>query len=79
MFADPFDTSLAKVVRMCGHSLEGDGVRLHDTGTVVAMGKCRLLLPALGNQLFFQLILEQKVHNSLRVLNRTCTARGAVA
>jgi len=38
MFADPFDTALARVVRKCGHSLEGEGVRLHDAGTVVAMG-----------------------------------------
>ncbi|KAI9702834.1 MAG: S-methyl-5-thioadenosine phosphorylase [Candelina mexicana] len=33
-FADPFDEGLAKVVRKCGHSLEGEGVRLHDTGTL---------------------------------------------
>lgn len=37
-FGDPFDEGLAKVVRQCGHSLEGDGVRLHDKGTVVCMG-----------------------------------------
>ena len=37
-FADPFDEGLAKVVRRCGHSLEGDGVHLHDKGTVVCMG-----------------------------------------
>lgn len=37
-FADPFDEGLAKVVRGCGHSLEGDGVRLHDRGTLVCMG-----------------------------------------
>lgn len=36
-FADPFDTLLAPVVRRCGHSLEGEGVRLHDSGTVVCM------------------------------------------
>ncbi|KAI9712495.1 MAG: hypothetical protein M1812_006911 [Candelaria pacifica] len=36
-FADPFDEGLAKVVRKCGHSLEGEGVRLHDTGTLVCM------------------------------------------
>lgn len=40
-FADPFDEELAKVVRKCGHSLEGEGVRLHDTGTLVCMGKFR--------------------------------------
>ncbi|KAK2736663.1 S-methyl-5-thioadenosine phosphorylase [Myotisia sp. PD_48] len=36
-FADPFDESLAKVVRACGHSLEGDGVVLHDRGTLICM------------------------------------------
>lgn len=37
-FADPFDESLAKIVRECGHSLEGDGVKLHDRGTIICMG-----------------------------------------
>ena len=36
-FADPFDTPLGNLVRKCGASLEGEGVRLHDTGTVVCM------------------------------------------
>jgi 5'-methylthioadenosine phosphorylase len=36
-FADPFDEEVAKVVRKCGHSLEGDGVRLHDKGLLVCM------------------------------------------
>ncbi|KAJ5581331.1 hypothetical protein N7450_007632 [Penicillium hetheringtonii] len=36
-FGDPFDEGIAKVVRECGHSLEGDGVVLHDRGTVVCM------------------------------------------
>lgn len=36
-FADPFDPPLAKIVRQCGHSLEGEGVALHDKGTVVCM------------------------------------------
>ncbi|KAF2429273.1 Methylthioadenosine phosphorylase [Tothia fuscella] len=36
-FGDPFDEGLAEVVRACGHSLEGEGVRLHDKGTVVCM------------------------------------------
>lgn len=43
-FGDPFDEGLAKVVRQCGHSLEGDGVRLHDKGTVICMGMMFLLL-----------------------------------
>lgn len=38
-FGDPFDEGIAKVVRECGHSLEGDGVVLHDRGTIVCMGK----------------------------------------
>lgn len=37
-FADPFDGSLGEVVRKLGHSLEGDGVRLHDKGTIICMG-----------------------------------------
>lgn len=36
-FADPFDTGLAKIVQKCGHSLAGEGVVLHDKGTVVCM------------------------------------------
>lgn len=36
-FGDPFDVRLAAVVRACGHSLEGEGVRLHDKGTIVCM------------------------------------------
>ncbi|KAL4922473.1 nucleoside phosphorylase domain-containing protein [Aspergillus aurantiobrunneus] len=36
-FGDPFDEGVAKIVRACGHSLEGDGVKLHDRGTLVCM------------------------------------------
>lgn len=36
-FADPFDNKVADVVRKCGHSLEGEGVRLHDKGLVICM------------------------------------------
>ncbi|KAI9869259.1 MAG: S-methyl-5-thioadenosine phosphorylase [Trichoglossum hirsutum] len=36
-FADPFDTALSSIVRKCGHSLEGEGVKLHDSGTLVCM------------------------------------------
>jgi 5'-methylthioadenosine phosphorylase len=39
-FGDPFDESLAKIVRKCGHALEGEGVRLHDKGLLVCMGMC---------------------------------------
>ncbi|KAL4885607.1 nucleoside phosphorylase domain-containing protein [Aspergillus karnatakaensis] len=36
-FGDPFDEQVAKIVRQCGHSLEGEGVVLHDRGTLVCM------------------------------------------
>lgn len=36
-FADPFDEGVAQVVRSCGKALEGDGVTLHDRGTLVCM------------------------------------------
>jgi 5'-methylthioadenosine phosphorylase len=42
-FGDPFDEGLAKIVRQCGHSLEGEGVRLHDKGLVICMGKRYLI------------------------------------
>jgi len=37
-FADPFDEEVAKVVRRCGHALQGDGVVMHDKGTIICMG-----------------------------------------
>jgi 5'-methylthioadenosine phosphorylase len=36
-FADPFDEGVAQVVQKCGKSLEGDGVILHERGTLVCM------------------------------------------
>ncbi|KAF2767273.1 Methylthioadenosine phosphorylase [Teratosphaeria nubilosa] len=36
-FADPFDPTLAALVRKCGHSLEGQDIVLHDKGTIVCM------------------------------------------
>ena len=38
-FADPFDQKLANVVKLCASSMEGEGVVLHEKGTVVVMGK----------------------------------------
>lgn len=38
-FADPFDAKVGKVVSACGHALEGEGVKMHDEGIVVCMGK----------------------------------------
>lgn len=39
-FADPFDAKLAEVVKTCAASMQGDGVVLHDKGTLIVMGKC---------------------------------------
>jgi 5'-methylthioadenosine phosphorylase len=36
-FADPVDNAVGDVVRKCGASLSGEGVRLHNKGTVVCM------------------------------------------
>jgi len=36
-FADPFDAQIAKVVQKCGHALEGEGIKLHDKGTIICM------------------------------------------
>lgn len=36
-FADPFDAKVGAIVRQCGHGLEGEGVKLHDKGTIVCM------------------------------------------
>jgi 5'-methylthioadenosine phosphorylase len=43
-FADPFDARLAQVVKTCARSMEGEGVVLHDKGTIICMGKLRYLL-----------------------------------
>lgn len=52
-FGDPFDESVAKIVRACGHSLDGDGVVLHDRGTVVVMG-----MNSLNPILFFLVLIS---------------------
>ncbi|KAK3905248.1 nucleoside phosphorylase domain-containing protein [Staphylotrichum tortipilum] len=36
-FADPFDAGLAAVVRKCAAAMRGDGVVLHDCGTIICM------------------------------------------
>jgi 5'-methylthioadenosine phosphorylase len=36
-FADPYDAKVRDVVLKCGHALEGDGIALHDNGTVICM------------------------------------------
>lgn len=40
-FADPFDAGLAQVVKSCAAHMEGDGVVLHEKGTVICMGEPR--------------------------------------
>jgi 5'-methylthioadenosine phosphorylase len=36
-FADPFDSGLAEVVKACAAHMQGDGVVLHDKGTIICM------------------------------------------
>jgi 5'-methylthioadenosine phosphorylase len=36
-FADPFDSGLAKVVQQCAAAMKGDGVVLHNKGTIICM------------------------------------------
>ncbi|KAG9232322.1 5'-methylthioadenosine phosphorylase-like protein [Amylocarpus encephaloides] len=36
-FADPFDAKIAKLISECGHALAGEGVKMHDQGTLVCM------------------------------------------
>lgn len=38
-FADPFDDKIAQVVKQCAEAMEGDGVILHEKGTLICMGK----------------------------------------
>ena len=38
-FADPFDAGLAEVVKKCAAAMKGDGVVLHDKGTIICMGE----------------------------------------
>lgn len=37
-FADPFDKKLADIVKTCAAHMKGDGVVLHDKGTIICMG-----------------------------------------
>ncbi|PFH55725.1 hypothetical protein XA68_17729 [Ophiocordyceps unilateralis] len=36
-FADPFDADLARVIKSCAEHMDGDGVVLHDKGTLICM------------------------------------------
>jgi 5'-methylthioadenosine phosphorylase len=66
-FADPFDEGVAKVVRACGHSLEGDGVVLHDGGLLICM----------GTYLFLSLLSPHSIHYAINTLwSLTCILEG---
>lgn len=43
-FADPFDKKLADIVKTCAAHMKGDGVVLHDKGTIICMGSSTHLL-----------------------------------
>lgn len=70
-FADPFDGGIGKVVRKCGHSLEGEGVRLHDKGTIICMGMCEHRVMSEWPLTFGQRDLSSAQEPSL-----TCTEAG---
>lgn len=36
-FAEPFDSRIGKIIKECGHTLSGDGVKMHDKGTIICM------------------------------------------
>lgn len=36
-FADPFDAKIGQIVSQCGHSLAGEGVVMHDSGTIICI------------------------------------------
>ena len=74
-FGDPFDEGLAKVVRACGRSLEGDGVRLHDKGLVVCMG----IVPHDIFRVLDANTAPQRDRSSARGPNQTSTVAGAAA
>jgi 5'-methylthioadenosine phosphorylase len=51
-FADPFDGRLAKIVKTCAEHLQGDGVVLHEGGTVICMGELVVIDWVLWSSLF---------------------------
>jgi len=36
-FADPFDAKIGKIISQCGHALAGEGVVMHDKGTIICI------------------------------------------
>lgn len=75
-FGDPFDENVAKIVRECGHSLEGDGVVLHDRGTLICMGTSLSLSLSLSLNSFTD--EKQRALNFPPAPKATCTAPSAV-
>jgi len=75
MFADPFDNLLGAVVRKCGASLEGEGVVLHDKGTIICMGMSRdyIVITTVLNIQTNKFTLKRDL-NSAHERRATCTA-----
>jgi 5'-methylthioadenosine phosphorylase len=73
-FADPFDARVAKVVKACAASMVGDGVTLHEGGTVICMGEYKAFMHP---QVTIELIVSQRDHSSRPARSRICTAAGA--
>ena len=65
-FADPFDKGIGKIVRMCGKSLQGEGVVLHESGTLICMGKYSPSLCTSHHSPFVQLQTNYLLHTYRR-------------
>lgn len=84
-FGDPFDGKIVNVVKKCAAAMQGDGVTLHDKGTVICMGMSCLagLQLRLSKTSFCSdrnqtaNINPQRAPNSLPAPSPTCTAPGA--
>jgi hypothetical protein len=74
-FADPFDARLAEVVKRCAHSMEGEGVVLHEKGTLICMGMHPSTLIACGSYQALK-CCAQRARSSLHEPSRTSTEVG---
>jgi 5'-methylthioadenosine phosphorylase len=67
-FGDPFDEYVAKIVRACGHSLEGDGVALHDRGLLVCMGMVEISIFLLSSVVVLVVLGEDNANGAVGAL-----------
>lgn len=75
-FGDPFDPKIVGIVKGCAASMQGEGVTLHDKGTIICMGKSLLLLRWTGRRPADKRA-PQRDRSSRPEPSPTCTGRGA--